>query len=202
MKTRYEKLRLPLSRAASAAAVFVLVFSTSRWDENNPVVGIGLFFIGMVLIAIGSLGRMWCSVYIAGYKDRTLITHGPYSMCRNPLYFFSTFGALGVGFCTESFTFPLAVLAAMILYYPLVVRKEERRLREYFGSDMDDYLKRVPAFFPKFALFAEPETYTMKPAAYRRHMFSALWFVWIVGLIELAEGLKEIGWIKPFWSIY
>ncbi|MGD9782055.1 MAG: isoprenylcysteine carboxylmethyltransferase family protein [Kiritimatiellia bacterium] len=202
MKTRYEKFRLPLSRAATAAAVLVLVFSTSHWDENDPMVSTCLFFIGMVLVAVGSLGRMWCSVYIAGYKDRTLITQGPYSICRNPLYFFSTFGALGIGFCTETFTFPLAVLVVMILYYPLVVRKEERRLREYFGSDMDDYLKRVPAFFPKFSLFSEPETYTVKPAAYRRHMFSALWFVWIVGLIELAEGLKEIGWIKSFGSIY
>lgn len=42
----------------------------------------------------------------------------------------------------------------------------------------------------------------MKPAAYRRHMFSALWFVWIVGLVEFAEGLKEIGWLKPLWSIF
>ena len=33
-------------------------------------------------------------------------------------------------------------------------------------------------------------------------MFSALWFVWIVGLLELAEGLKELGWVHPFWSFY
>ena len=42
----------------------------------------------------------------------------------------------------------------------------------------------------------------MNPVVYRRHMFSALWFVWIVGLLELAEGLKELGWMPAFWSFW
>lgn len=202
MRTRYEKLRLPVSRLASAVAVFFLLFSTNHWEPGGEGVATGLFTLGMFLVAIGSLGRMWCSLYIAGYKDRVLITQGPYSMTRNPLYFFSVFGALGVGFCTETFTFPALLLGVMILYYPLVVRKEERRLRERFGGDFDDYARRVPAFFPRFALFSEPDTYTVNPVVYRRHMFSALWFVWIVGLLELAEGLKELGWMPAIWSFW
>ncbi len=202
MKTRYEKLRLPISRLASSAAVLLLLLSTNRWETGGEGGATGLFTLGMFLVAIGSLGRMWCSLYIAGYKDRSLITQGPYSMTRNPLYFFSVFGALGVGFCTETFTFPSLLLAVMVLYYPLVVRKEERRLRELFGIDFDNYARRVPAFFPNLALFSEPDTYVVKPVVYRRHMFSALWFVWIVGLLELAEGLKEMGWIPTLWSFW
>ena len=202
MKTRYEKFRIPASRLVSAAAVFFLVFSTSRWENQSPMATNALFTLGMFLVAVGSMGRMWCSVYIAGYKDRSLITQGPYSVCRNPLYFFSTFGALGVGFCTETFTFPLVLLLAMSLYYPLVVRKEERRLREAFGADFDDYARRVPVFLPKLALFSEPDTYIVKPIVYRHHMFNALWFVWIAGLLELAEGLKELGWIPSLWTLY
>ena len=202
MRTRYEKLRLPVSRLASAAAVLLLLISTNRWETRGEGIATGLFTLGMFLVAIGSLGRMWCSLYIAGYKDRVLITQGPYSMTRNPLYFFSVFGALGVGFCTETFTFPALLLGVMILYYPLVVRKEERRLRERFGGDFDDYARRVPAFFPNIALFSEPDTCLVNPVVYRRHMFSALWFIWIAGLLELAEGLKELGWVHPFWSFY
>jgi len=202
MKTRYEKLRLPVSRIASALAVFFLLFSTNRWETGGEGIATGLFTLGMFLVAIGSLGRMWCSLYIAGYKDQVLITQGPYSMTRNPLYFFSAFGALGVGFCTETFTFPVLLLTVMILYYPLVVRKEERRLRERFGREFDDYAHRVPVFFPDFSLFSEPDTCVVKPVVYRRHMFSALWFVWIVGLIEFAEGLKELGWMPSFWSFW
>ena len=202
MKTRYENWRLPVSRLASAVAVVFLLFSTNDWETGAAGVSTALFTLGMFLVAIGSLGRMWCSLYIAGYKDRVLITQDPYSMTRNPLYFFSTFGALGVGFCTETFTFPLVLLLAMSLYYPLVVRKEERRLREAFGVDFDDYARRVPVFFPKLSLFSEPDTYIVKPIVYRHHMFNALWFVWIAGLLELAEGLKELGWIPSLWNLY
>ena len=202
MKTRYENWRLPVSRLASAVAVVFLLFSTNDWETGAAGVSTALFTLGMFLVAIGSLGRMWCSLYIAGYKDQVLITQGPYSLTRNPLYFFSVFGALGVGFCTETFTFPALLLGVMILYYPLVVRKEERRLRERFGGDFDDYARRVPAFFPNIALFSEPDTCLVNPVVYRRHMFSALWFVWIVGLLELAEGLKELGWMPAFWSFW
>lgn len=202
MRTRYERMRIPVSRLASAVAVIFLIFSTSRWETRSEGMTLALFTLGMLLVAIGSLGRMWCSVYIAGYKDKVLITQGPYSISRNPLYFFSLFGALGIGFCTETFTFPLSLLIVMMLYYPLVVRKEERRLRQCFGDEFDAYAKRVPAFFPKFSLFTEPESYVMKPRTYRRHMLSALWFVWIVGLIELAEGLKELGWLPSFGTLW
>lgn len=202
MRTRYERMRIPVSRLASTVAVIFLIFSTSRWETRSEGMTLALFTLGMLLVAIGSLGRMWCSVYIAGYKDKVLITQGPYSISRNPLYFFSLFGALGIGFCTETFTFPLGLLIVMMLYYPLVVRKEERRLRQCFGDEFDAYAKRVPAFFPKFSLFTEPESYVMKPRTYRRHMLSALWFVWIVGLIELAEGLKELGWLPSFGTLW
>ena len=200
MKTRYENWRLPVSRLASAVAVVFLLLSTNRWENGGVGVSTALFTLGMFLVAIGSLGRMWCSLYIAGYKDQVLITQGPYSMTRNPLYFFSVFGALGVGFCTETFTFPVLLLAVMVLYYPLVVRKEEHRLRARFGRDFDEYARRVPAFFPNLALFSEPDSYLVKPVVYRRHMFSALWFIWIVGLLELAEGLKELGWMPSLWA--
>ena len=202
MKTRYENLRLPITRALGVAAVLFLMLSSGRWEEKSILMTTLLFFLGMILVSIATLGRMWCSVYIAGYKDQILITEGPYSISRNPLYFFSMLGALGVGLCTETLTFPAIMLVVMLLYYPLVIRKEERRLREYFGSAFDEYVKKVPAFFPNFLRYSEPAEYTVKPRAYRRHMFSALWFVWIVGLIELAEGLKEIGWLPTIWFIY
>ena len=85
MKTRYEKLRIPVSRLASVVAVVFLLFSTNCWETGGEGVATALFSVGMFLVAIGSLGRMWCSLYIAGYKDRVLITQGPYSMTRNPL---------------------------------------------------------------------------------------------------------------------
>lgn len=202
MHTLIEHLRIPVSRIAAAVGLFFLCSTTSYWDKQNSMVAFVLFLIGMILVAIASLGRMWCSLYIAGYKDQKLITKGPYSLCRNPLYFFSMLGGIGVGFSTETLTFPLLLSVLFAIYYPFVIKSEEIRLERFFGHAFTDYKMKVPAFLPRFSTFDEPEQYVVNPGVYRNHIFSALWFIWIVGLLEVLEGLKEIGLIGAFWTIY
>lgn len=202
MISTFEKYRIILSRLAAVLVLFFLFTTQSSWETRNETLTFFLFFIGMILVAIASLGRMWCSLYIAGYKDDRLVTDGPYSLCRNPLYFFSMIGLLGIGFATETLTFPLAFIILFTLYYPFVIKSEERRLRKLFGAAFEDYTQRVPPFFPKFSTFSEPEQYVVKPGVYRKHMFSALWFVWLVGALEVIEGLREIGVLTSFWSVY
>ncbi|MFZ5563563.1 MAG: methyltransferase family protein [Thermodesulfobacteriota bacterium] len=202
MTFNFEKYRMALSRISAAATLFFFFTTQSRWETENETLTFLLFLTGIILVAIASLGRMWCSLYIAGYKDSKLITQGPYSICRNPLYFFSLVGAVGVGFATETLTFPIIFILLFTAYYGFVIKSEEARLKTLFGSDFEEYAKKVPAFFPKFSTFTEPESYTVKPAVYRQHIFSALWFIWAVGILEVIEGLKDLGLLPSFWSVY
>ena len=123
MNSIFEKYRMVLSRIAAALVLFFLFTTQSYWETRNEALTVALFFMGMILVAIASLGRMWCSLYIAGYKDDRLVTDGPYSICRNPLYFFSMIGVLGIGCATETVTFPLVFIILFALYYPFVVKK-------------------------------------------------------------------------------
>lgn len=197
-----EKYRILISRLAAVIVFFFIVAGKSRWEAENEVFTFILFVIGIALVGIGSLGRMWCSLYIAGYKDEQLITKGPYSLCRNPLYFFSMVGVLGIGFCTETLTFPILFIILFSCYYPFVIKSEEKRLLAIFGSEFEKYNQKIPAFFPNNSTFEEPETYVVNPLVYRIHIFSALWFVWIVGILEVIEGLREIGLFKALWRVY
>ena len=202
MKLKTEKYRIFLSRIAAAISLFFLCSTQSYWETKSETFSSSLFFIGMILVAIASLGRTWCSLYIAGYKDNRLVTEGPYSICRNPLYFFSMIGVVGIGCATETLTFPIVFIILFALYYPFVIKGEEKRLAQIFGVEFEEYTKRVPAFFPRLSTFAEPENYSVKPVVYRRHIFSALWFIWIVGIVDVIEGMKEIGLFTPLWSLY
>ncbi len=202
MHSLTEKYRMVISRVAAAIVLFLLFTTKSHWEAQNEAVTFLLFMLGMVLVGIASLGRMWCSLYIAGYKDDQLVTEGPYSLCRNPLYFFSLIGAVGIGVATETLTFPILFTVLFALYYPFVILSEERRLKQLFGTSFDDYAIRVPRFFPKLSTFSEPENYNVKPVVYRNHIFSALWFVWLIGVLEVIEGLREIGVISSLWSLY
>ncbi|MFA4916416.1 MAG: isoprenylcysteine carboxylmethyltransferase family protein [Syntrophales bacterium] len=197
-----EKLRLYISQIFVVLLIVLICVSRSLWEDKAPLVSTVLFFGGAVLVGIASLGRLWCSVYIAGYKTDRLITQGPYSMCRNPLYFFSLIGALGVGFASESFLIPVLILIGFVAYYPLVIKSEEAELAKLHKNEFEMYFKTVPRFFPKISCLTEPEEYIVKPVIFKRHMFSALWFIWFMGILELIEELHVLKVLPAIFYIY
>jgi protein-S-isoprenylcysteine O-methyltransferase Ste14 len=180
----------------------IILLSNSGWDKRYPLLGTFLYSIGIVLVGIALIGRLWCSLYIAGYKTKELITDGPYSMSRNPLYFFSFLGAIGVGFASESFLIPMIILVAFSLYYPQVIRNEEAKLEKTHGVIFDMYRANVPCFFPKLSNFSEPQEYIVKPVIFRKHMISALWFIWLIGILEIIEELHQLRIIPILFTIY
>jgi protein-S-isoprenylcysteine O-methyltransferase Ste14 len=198
----FERLRVFISRVFAALLILLIFVSSSQWDDRAPVVSSLLFLCGIILVGIASVGRLWCSVYIGGYKTGTLITQGPYSMCRNPLYFFSLLGALGVGFATGTFLFPLIILIAFVLYYPFVIKSEENKLMNLHKSEFEIYVKKVPRFFPKISLLQEPKEYLVKPLVFKEHILSAIWFIWFPGVIAFIKGLHDIKFIPSIFKIY
>ena len=101
----FERIRMPVTRILAFLLLLLVVVSESRWESISFTSSI-FFLAGCVLVGIASFGRLWCSLYIAGYKDATLVCLGPYSMSRNPLYFFSLIGGAGVGLSTETLADP------------------------------------------------------------------------------------------------
>jgi protein-S-isoprenylcysteine O-methyltransferase Ste14 len=198
----FEKLRAFISRVFAVILIVLICISSSYWDHKAPMVSSLLFLLGIVLVGIASVGRLWCSIYIGGYKTGTLITQGPYSMCRNPLYFFSLLGALGVGFATSTLLFPLLILIAFVLYYPFVIKSEENKLMNLHKSEFENYVKKVPRFFPKISLLQEPKEYLVKPLVFKEHIFSAVWFIWFPGIIVFIKGLHSIKFIPTIFNIY
>lgn len=195
-------MRIRISQAFAVLLILLIVFSGNYWEKNAPYVSTMLFFLGMVLAGIGSMGRLWCSLYIAGYKEKKLITVGPYSMTRNPLYFFSLIGGLGVGFATEMLLPPILILAAFAIYYPHVIKEEEDKLHELHGKEFENYTRTVPAFFPSLKNFVEVENYIVKPSLFRKNIFDALWFIWLIGILEIIEDLHELQVLPSIFTVF
>jgi len=196
-----EKKRKILTRLLSFILVLLILFSESYWEKTLIKSDI-LFLFGIALVGVATVGRLWCLLYISGYKTDTLIRWGPYSLCRNPLYFFSLLGGLGVGLASETLMLPGIILVGFALYYPLVIRAEERKLHNFHGKDFEDYVKSTARFFPVFRAFKEPQEYTVKPKAFRKGLFDALWFVWLVGILELIEAFHEYDILPILFELY
>jgi protein-S-isoprenylcysteine O-methyltransferase Ste14 len=156
-----------------------------------------LFLVGLVLVGAATVGRLWCSLYISGYKDSGLITTGPYSITRNPIYFFSSLGFVGIGLATETVTLGLALALIFLLVYLPVIKCEEELLRSKFGATFDAYCACTPRFLPNFSKFTEPVSYVVNPRIFRNTLGEVIWFVWFVGIIKIVQVLHEHQILKP-----
>ena len=155
--------------------------------------------VGLVLACIA--GRMWSILYIGGRKNADLVTTGPYAMTRNPLYFFSTVGAVGIGLMLGSFVAAAVLgLAAYAVLNATAVR-EAQYLRTLFGARYDDYARRTPLFWPAPGLYREPQEASFSPGVLRRTFLDGLVFLLAFPLIELVEHLQDAGWLPVLFNL-
>jgi protein-S-isoprenylcysteine O-methyltransferase Ste14 len=194
--------RTRLSQCLGAVFLAVFIFSERKLGQSAYFVTEIMWISGCFFVGLATVGRLWCAQYIAGYKTDVLVMEGPYSICRNPLYFFSLMGGIGAGLCTGSLALTLAIAAVFIVIYPVTIRNEETKLSRIFGSAYDGYARRVPRFFPKISLFIEPVEYIVNPRIFRREVFDAVYFIWVVGLFRFLETLTKLEVIKPYISIW
>lgn len=101
-----------------------------------------------VLVSVRTLGRQWtvAARLVEGHK---LVTEGPYSVVRNPIYT----GMLGMLVATGIILTRWQVLVVAIILFLTTtmwrVRIEEKLLRGQFGAEFEQYCARVPAaLFP------------------------------------------------------
>lgn len=69
------------------------------WGEGSSVLE-PMEVAGLVLRFTAILGWLWNILYIGYQKNSRLITDGPHSISRNPLYLFSLIGVTGIASCS------------------------------------------------------------------------------------------------------
>ena len=195
------KYRIKITQFLGTILLLLTLFSHKNL-EDIPAIADIIFICGITLVGIGTIGRIWCALYISGYKDRILIQSGPYSICRHPLYFFSLLGGLGIGLATETLTVPVIILIGFILFYPLLMDHEEKSLSKIFGKEFQSYFQRTPKFFPKFSLFNTPEECNVGIKVFTRELIRSFFFIWMIGLLELMEVIQQSGTVPTLFSLY
>lgn len=114
------------------------------------IVAVTLAFASSVfcLLAVRTLGKQWTyrARVIEGHE---LIATGPYAVVRNPIYL-GMFGMiLATGLVYSRWWNFLAAVVFFLIGNRIRIRAEEKLLRETFGSQFDEYARRVPAFLPR-----------------------------------------------------
>ncbi len=191
----YHVWRIALFKAANIVVLGLSVFVASAWQGSlaADIVRESIIAAGAILVLFGMMGRLWATLYIGGRKARALVTDGPYSVTRNPLYLFSTVAAAGVGAFSGSLVLALVFAIITGVYFQFVIRREEHFLAPEFGAAFETYASRVPRFFPAPALWHSPATVEASPRHLARTFFYALSFFVPYALFGLARLLQEQG---------
>lgn len=135
--------RIPLRRL-QASLVIILLLGFVSISESLLSDWQILPVIGGVLIALCVIIRTLSSIYIASYKNVHLITQGPYSLSRNPLYLCWLLGAIGIGFTLHSILLAAVLGMAIFLIYNKAIALEEERLLRLFPQEFSSYRDRTP----------------------------------------------------------
>jgi protein-S-isoprenylcysteine O-methyltransferase Ste14 len=104
-----------------------------------------LLIIGVVAIGVSATRtlRQAKTTTMPNRGSEHLVTSGPFSFTRNPIYLSATMLMVGVGLIWKAvWFFPLAIFAAY-LTQKLAIEREERHLEVRFGKKYRDYAKRV-----------------------------------------------------------
>jgi protein-S-isoprenylcysteine O-methyltransferase Ste14 len=140
-----------------AIATLLLIF-------NVPVVGLderflpwsmATFWAGFVLAALGLSFTVWARMHLAANwsgdvtlkADHELITSGPYSWARHPIYTGLLLGFVGSAVAVGEWRGIAAVIVVGLALWRKL-RIEERGMRRLFGERYIAYERRVSALIP------------------------------------------------------
>lgn len=189
---RYQQMRRLVLAIMIAVMFAVLLFGQSNFPPDTHVHE-AIEMLGILMIFLGIIGRLWATLYIGGRKSGEVVTGGPYSITRNPLYVFSTLAAAGVGAQVGSIVATVGFAALCAVAFHIVILREERFLEATFGDKFRAYVARVPRFFPKFSLYQEGDTGKINSRPLLTTLLDGLVFLVALPAFELIDYAQTSG---------
>ncbi len=125
-----------------------------------------------------------------------LVTSGPFSITRNPMYLGNTLLMIGVGLIAGIAWFLVFAILAAFTTQKVAIEREEKRLTEKFGKRYHDYAKRVQ---PLDLIGARPKTEPL-PATFELCVdaeFGQSLHAGLLSLVQFGERLLQVAALLP-----
>lgn len=188
----YQRMRRLVLTVLVVVLFAALLFGQSLFAPET-VVHETIEMFGVLLIFLGIVGRLWSTLYIGGRKSQEVVSGGPYSITRNPLYLFSSLAACGVGAQMGSIVAMIGFGLLCAAAFHVVILREERFLAQALGAPYRAYLARVPRFWPALSLYDEGDSGGFRPKALLSTLLDGLVFLVAMPAFELIDAGQMSG---------
>ena len=138
----------------------------------------------------------------SGSDGNSFISDGIYSVCRNPLYFFSFVGLLGILFLKGQLILVILGAVLFLLIYRFTILGEEKFLSDKFGDSYKEFLKNTPRFFPDFSRFKYSERLEIRPFFLHKEVKRAFVWLFVALFIYVISILQNLGFLPILITIY
>ena len=137
----------------------------------------------------------WQPHFVCSWRSKRIISEGPYSICRNPLYW-GTLTVLASQVCLyHSLTFALGAVVPILIYIYGVIPAEENHLRYKLGDEYLAYYNAVPKMWPNFANYSSPPEINVNLKGLRAEVLRILGWIGLPLLAMVLNFLRE----TPHW---
>lgn len=138
-------------RSLTPVPIIIILLFFSQPTLLSVIYGFILTFFGEIIRLI-SIGYTGLTTRSKNVQSKILVTNGPYSYVRNPIYVGNFFISLGVVISANSL-FPWYIIAYILLFalqYSFIIKFEEQFLSKAFGKEHRNYMENVPSFSINF----------------------------------------------------
>jgi protein-S-isoprenylcysteine O-methyltransferase Ste14 len=195
-----QRLRRKILYFAALLVVMALPFIQPIWPDGGRM-DVTMRLIGLLLIGAAVVGRCWCTLYIGGRKSSEVVSVGPYSISRNPLYIFSAFGVAGIGLQMGSLIISALLPVALLAIFVPVIIREEKLLAARFGREFEEYRAKVPRFGPRLSGWTDLATVEVQPRNLFRTLREGLFFFLAAPLCEAVDLLQQSAHVTPLFHL-
>jgi len=137
---------------SSIIILTAVIYLFPQLYPQNQMLDDVLDFIGVLALFKGLFLRTVARGFKKQFSNQShgLVTSGPYSLTRNPMYL-GTY-LIGVGFILMLWPWwgVLFFSAAFYMRFRIQIRTEEEFLQQTFGEEYTKYCQAVPRIFPRF----------------------------------------------------
>ena len=200
MAKALNKSRIRDTKLVLVLCAILFIFSAPLTD-GETLLNKMLDMIGTTLVGTCALCRLYCTAFLGGHKNQSLVTYGPFSVCRNPLYFCSFIGACGIAMITNHWTLIILLPLLFLRTYLALIKREETYLIGHFGETYQTYCTTTPRLIPNFRLYQVPETVPMYPEFIHKGLKDCLGWLCVFPLLELIQEFQRMQVIPTYFTL-
>ncbi len=149
---------------------------------------------GWAVFAVGAVIRIWSSSYICARKSRDVVCTGPYSVCRNPLYWGTFLMVAAFPLLLRSPILAAAMVPPILLYLLAVVPVEEAVMSSRHGEEYAKYCTSVSRWWPNLFGYVKGEPLDGQTMGFYGECSRLVWWLGLAAGLDLLFHFENASW--------